>query len=321
MLSESGKLGFITPNSYFKNSSHKAFRNYLCNSGILHKLINYGDSKVFDGADTYTTITILDKEKNNKKLYYTESNGTKDLFGVTLDLSSFKSKDNWAFGNKEDNLFLEQNSRLKTKLGSICNIQYGVCTNRDKVYIGKYIPKTKKTGIFNGFEVEKSILRPVVKVSTYNGVITDMILFPYYWDKSKSKYEPIKESVLRKKYPLAYKYLLHHKESLESRNMDNNASTWYQFARSQGLVNMNNNKLLVKHIFNSKEDKLTIYEVPKHVIIYAGIYVTVSDKERKRVDKILNSRDLCRYLKLLGKDMSGGYKFITPKYIKSYGIK
>jgi hypothetical protein len=84
---------------------------------------------------------------------------------------------------------------------------------------------------------------------------------------------------------------------------------------------MNNNKLLVKHIFNSKEDKLTIYEVPKHVIIYAGIYVTVLDKERKRVDKILNSRDLCRYLKLLGKDISGGYKFITPKYIKSYGIK
>jgi len=322
LLNETGKLGFITPNSFIKNTSQKNFRDYLCNSGMVQKIINYNFTKIFNNANTYTAITILNKEKNDNLFFYIESNGLKEIFTSAIDLSQYKDKERWAFGKNEDNLFLEKNNKLKDKLGNICNIQYGICTNKDEVYISEYIQKTKLIGTFNGFDIEKAILRPVIKGSTYSGKVTRMILFPYVWNKTKKTYDPITELILKNKYPMAYKYLLHNKGVLEQRDMDKNAITWYQFARSQGLSNINNSKILINHIFNAENDSIKTYKILKNVIIYAGIYITSSTiKENNKIIKILKSKSFCKYSKLVGKDMSGGYKCISTKNIKSFGIE
>ena len=104
--------------------------------------------------------------------------------------------------------------------------------------------------------------------------------------------------------------------------MDKGAYVWYQYARSQGLQNSNSDKFVLKHVI--PEDKLVCEykEVDRNHIVYAGIYIVVKDKSKTElIRSILSSREFCKYLLLIGKDMNGGYKFINAKAIKNYGIK
>lgn len=68
MLNSSGKLGFITPNTFLRNTFQQEFRNYLIDEGIISAIYDFKDSKVFPEADTYTCICILDKSGSNQVL-------------------------------------------------------------------------------------------------------------------------------------------------------------------------------------------------------------------------------------------------------------
>ena len=73
-LNNKGKLGYITPNSYMKNTSQSKFRKYLIKENLIEKIIDYGSSKLFNNADTYTAITILSKNKIDYNLTYSRIN-------------------------------------------------------------------------------------------------------------------------------------------------------------------------------------------------------------------------------------------------------
>lgn len=64
LLNDKGKLGYISPNSFMKNSSQKKFRNYLIDNKYISAIYDFKTSKIFQDADTYTCICILNKNKN-----------------------------------------------------------------------------------------------------------------------------------------------------------------------------------------------------------------------------------------------------------------
>jgi len=70
LLNETGKLGYITPNTYFKTEPAKSLRYYLMEEKIIKKLIDFNHHQVFDDATTYSAITILDKSWRQNKFYY-----------------------------------------------------------------------------------------------------------------------------------------------------------------------------------------------------------------------------------------------------------
>jgi len=70
LLNETGKLGYITPNTYFKTETAKALRYYLMEKKIIKKIIDFNHHQVFDDATTYSAITILDKSWRQNKFYY-----------------------------------------------------------------------------------------------------------------------------------------------------------------------------------------------------------------------------------------------------------
>lgn len=333
-LNKEGKLGYITPNSYMKNTSQSKFRKYLIKENLLEEIVDYGSSKLFDNADTYTAITILNKNKDNYNLKYSQVNNEKTLFTSTIDLCDFLNKDKktvlgevWNFSNEKDNNFIKSIKSRKFKLGDLCNIQYGIATNKDSVYIVK--PKqTSKKGILTfkkdekEYEIEEGILKKVVKGSVYEGLDEGKrIIFPYTYNKNKRTYEPLVESVIKKTYPLAYKYLCDYRKDLEGRSMDKTATTWYQYARSQGLKNTPFKKLVFKHVISSTQNKIKVYEVSKSTVVYSGIFIT-SDNEKtlEKIKNIIETKEFYRYALLVGKDMSGGYKNISSKNIKKYRV-
>ena len=329
MLNKTGKLGFITPNSFMKNTSQKEFRNNLINKNLIAAIYNFASVKVFDNAATYTCVCILDKTKHNF-ITYEERNLEGIVFETKVEtkyLKQYVIDKPWIFIENMDAIYLDSNNTLS----SVCNIQYGVCTNADKVYIGKAYKNQEETiayrgkhsgknqiVYFNGYPVESKILRRCVKESKCSGIDNTYILFPYVYKDDKCV--AIKESVLEKKYPLAYEYLKANKDILMKRDMDPHY-LWYEYARTQGLVNMNNKKVIFKHIMKRDDQLVTAFALDEDIVVYSGLYITAADENTlKRVISIIETKEFKQYCCVVGKDMANDYVSVNGKAVQAFQI-
>ena len=297
LLNEDGKLCFITPNSYIKNSSQKEFRKYLLDEDLIRYIYNFESFKVFEGFDTYTAITLLQKN-DSKILDYNTASISKQISYDSLELS-------WNFSeNLGTNL-----------LKNTCLFQHGFATNADKIFISKVNDFDKKLVTFNNVKIEKTLLRKVVKGNKYKGKFENTyIIFPYI--KKDDKYVAIDEADLKTKYPKTYAYLLSKKEELEKRSLENNMP-WYAFARSQSIQNIDKEKIVVNSCIEGTSTKLAFYKLDAGIGVYSGIYGCDYDNYAN-VEKILSSKEICEYALSSGKDMSGGYKAISAKILNEY---
>ncbi len=319
MLKDNGCLGYITPNSYLHNSSYKLFREYLKTKKTVKTLIDFKANKIFKGFSAYTAITII--KKNNKQDFfeYKELDGDKIKFVNKVYFDKINKKD-WSFSNADDEAFLENLGRGKNgMIKDFFDVQYGFATLRDKIFISKIEAYDENLVYFNGSLVEKSILKTVVKGSRFKGEIdnSQKILFPYQFENKR--YKVIEEEILKQNYPNAYKYLLKNKSELEKRDLDKNA-LWYEFGRSQGVQSIHNEKIILSTLVNGK---INFYRVPENIMMYSGLFIIKNKKfsDWKLIERILKSEEFHRYIRLTGKDFSGGYKSISSKQIKEFKVK
>lgn len=330
MLKQNGKLGYITPNSYIANTSQKAFRKFLLEKNLIRIIENYESWKVFNNADTYTCITILDAGKTDTEFTYSSIEKTDRKFITLYDINDFKNEKDefdgkpWKLTNQKEAELLKQIEQRQKTIENYATVQYGFATNKDSVYISKTILPTKNKNIiiFNNYEIEKQLIKKVVKGSKFHGEGNYYILFPYHDDKKTGTVSIIKEEEMSSKYPLTHSYLLAHKSELIKRDMDTNFSEWYQFARSQGLSNCFKKKLVINHIVSNNQENVEVYELPEDTFVYSGIYITAPDQEKLNyVKEQLSSNEFCQYAKLCGKDMSCGYKTFNTKTVKEYHVE
>ena len=182
-----------------RNTSQKLFRNYLVDNNFLSAIYDFKDSKLFN-ADTYTCICVIDKNLHRitkDVIDYREYNMYNMVIHNAFKYDYFRKqlKDaTWNLSSEEDIVYLQQNSKRPIKIRSIANVQNGIATNRDSVYVGSvYLDKdcllpyygkhTDKLKLvwFNGYLVESTILHRCVKASKFNGNLTNnYILFPYF---------------------------------------------------------------------------------------------------------------------------------------------
>ena len=309
LLNDTGRLGYISPNSFMKNTSQKAFRNYLVENRYISAIYDFKTSKIFEDADTYTCICILDRDKNRADLSvdYKEFSMYQTVAENRVDHEYFRDRLHdkaWDLSSDEDIKFLEKNRSLPIKVQNMAIVQNGVATNRDAVYVvrvysdkdlstpymGKHTDK-KKTVYFcdrNGVvrAIESTILRRCVKASRYNGVMDNTyIVFPYEKNpvpefftrdgaEVESGYRPLTETKLKLMFPKAYDYLFSLRDELMARDMDKNAA-WFLFGRSQGLQNSCYKKVVFKHIINKAEPVIEPHILDGDVIVYSGMYTTI----------------------------------------------
>lgn len=353
MLRSSGKLGYISPNSFMRNTSQRDFRQHLIDNRYLSAIYDFKTSKLFEDADTYTCICVLDKDgdRENLSVDYKEYKMYDVVARNTFDYDYFArefSGKAWNLASEEDVRFLDENKELPTKIGDIAIVQNGIATLKDSVYINKVFEDKELTipymgrhtdeerVVYFGFEnrsipIESTILHRCVKASRYDGVMGNTyIIFPYKEKSTNgSGYEPMLEGDLRKSFPMAYDYLLRVKGELSSRDMDKN-SDWFLFGRSQGLANSRFKKIVFKHIVSKSSPIVTPHVLDEDVIVYSGMYTVVGGENfesKEDYDRVLGvvssvfaSPMFGRYLALVGKDMQGGYKTVSTKMVRSFGI-
>ena len=371
LLNKNGVLGYISPNSFLKNVSQKNFRNFLIDNYLISYLFDFKSSKIFQDADTYTCICILNNSKNrkNKNITYRTYNGFSIVCENILTHKRFKElfyNKQWCISNNKDMAFIENNQKIKSKIKDFAVVQNGIVTNKDSVYIIKaFCDKDLEQQLTdlseietiyfkdidgNVREIETGILKRCVKASKYEGKNDNTyIIFPYA-AKEKNKlscdngkcvfngFSPLTEEEISKKFPLAYSYLNSFKTVLLSRNIEKNKN-WFLFGRSQGLQNLNNKKIVFKHIINKDQTKIVVHILDPDIVVYSGLYVTImadiateekngkmvfsEEKYNKMLQKIkyvIESEQFLKYCKILGKDMSGEYVSISTKSINNFGV-
>ena len=176
----------------------------------------------------------------------------------------------------------------REKVGlSFSSLQNGLATLADRIFIADK---------FDNLEPE--CLRPIVKASTME---EKWCIFP-----------PKTEEELQK-YPKTYNYLLEHKDALKNRSITGNTK-WFQFGRSQGIANVDNEKIVIATTMPN--DGLKYKRYGKEWLVYSGLYATA--KNLDLLEKELQSDDLLDYLIENGKPMRGGYTQITSTLLKNY---
>jgi adenine-specific DNA-methyltransferase len=319
MANKSGNIGFITPNSYLHNSSYKLFREFIKKEKILRTLIDFKANKVFQGFSTYTAISIFNINYTNDYFDYKEYINNEIKLVNKVSFNNLSTND-WSFANKDDEDFLNKLSQNRnTLVKDFFDVQYGFATLRDKIFIANAVPYDDEHVKFNDFIIEKGILRKIVKGSKFKGKINEneLILYPYELDNKR--YRVIEENKLKEKFPKAYDYLIFNKEELEKRDLDKGA-VWYEFGRSQGVQSIHNEKIVLSTLINGSID---YYKLPKDVMIYSGLFITKNKDFASWdiIENILKSDEFYKYIRLTGKDFSGGYKSITSKQIKEYKLE
>jgi len=320
LLNSEGILSFITPNTYFYTNTGKELRKYFRENKLIKEIINFDDKQVFDGVTAYTSITAL--EKNNTKNsfdYYFYTNKLKYVGSIPF---SKLNDDKWILDKNEIiDKILEIETRGK-KLGEIAEIHVGITTLADDIYIFENPLFKDNIAIIklkNGaeYKIEKSILKPIIKVSTLknsNDEQNRFIIFPY--KLVNGKYVVLSEEELKQKYPLTYKYFLSVKERLLKRDKGKKISPWYAFGRTQGLNTSFGEKILISPIGN--KPNFIVWKKPEYTF-YSGYCIKYNGDLNKLV-KQLNFEDMDFYIKHTSRAYRGGYRSYSKSFIYNFGV-
>ncbi|MCX7759409.1 MAG: N-6 DNA methylase [bacterium] len=323
LLNETGVLGYITPNTYFKTDAAKILRQYLTEKKLVKKIIDFKYYQVFKDATTYSAITVIDKKWRENKIYYFEWNNNDIKYVGEIDLS-YLNRDKWILADTETLKKIKEIEDRGVPLKKIAKIHVGITTLADDLYIfkdpiiegDKAVIKLKDG---QTFIVEKAILKPIVKVSVLKSSNEEQnrwIIFPY--KKVSGKYTIIPEEELKELYPYTYRYFLAMKDRLLLRDKGKkNPVAWYAFGRSQGLDNSWGKKILFSPL--SPKPNFIVWEKEEYTF-YAG-YCIKFDGDLNWLARQLNSEDMEFYIKYVSRDYQKGYKSYAKSFIQNFGIE
>ena len=262
-LNKNGMLRFIVPNAWLINSSAKKLRELLSSYDV--EVFDFEGEKVFENIGVYTCILTVRNSNNNKTVKISNKTSTFELD------KQFAKKEIWV-----DKPNLKYDFTFENGLATLC----------DKVFIfekkenEKYFSRANNSFV----KIEDEFIKPIIKGSTLE---EQWCLYPY--DDNGKKKQPTGKT---------YEYLLSVKDMLEDRDYDDE---WWDFGRSQGIKNMNGQKLVISNIvspdgsFKSKETDF---------LVYSGIFVKENFDEAR---KFMNDDAIKEYILKHGKRMSGGY--------------
>lgn len=317
LLREKGKGALITPNTYLYTQAGHKIRAYIKENQNVSKISNFKHLQLFKNATTYSAITFFTNEKNNELVYeeYTT------LYSKKCKVLPYSYIGSHHFFNSGNN---EHSHRNGYKLKDICKIGVGLTTLADKVYIFKDIYNfDKNTAIIDTYykgkiRIEKDILKPIIKGSTYRGdkyLLNEYILFPY--KKTEGSYKIIPEQELLENFPLTYKYLLSVKHILDKRdNGKTNPVSWYAFGRKQSLDTAFGRKIIFSPI--SKKPNFILSELEEYTL-YSGYYIKFNGDYSKLLSE-LNSKRMEEYIKNNSRDFRDGWKAYNKKILEEFEV-
>jgi hypothetical protein len=254
LLNPSGRLGFIVQKRFFGTNYGRKIREIITNSNYLSSIIDFETTTIFKNRLTYVALLILDKSPS-KEFSYKLFEGNNEMLASALretetpDIaptlysilpSTTLNANPWGFG---DEVLMAIKTKL-SKLGSLgdyAKVKVGIQVLWDKAYhirpisVGNGILKGK-SHIDDEIEIELDACRGLICNENFYPYRSDKadvyVIFPYYSFSKKGTKIPFK--VFEKRFPLASKYLLKHKKTIqENVEMRTEHEAWHLYTREQ----------------------------------------------------------------------------------------
>lgn len=347
ILTQNGKLGYITPNNYFTSLAGLSLRQYFSHKKCLTRIVDFRHKKVFD-AQTYTAISFINKKENEAILYdKIKDEQTCNDFLISANGSPNYIKNlndkKWRLLKTKEQGNIKIIETIGTPITQLFNIAVGIATLKDEVYFidGKteengYFKKETENGIFY---IEKEITKPVYKISKFKSQEeinsnTLRIITPYKVDKKTAI--PILEKEFKSKYPKCYEFLLSEREKLASRDKGKTVfEPFYVWGRTQGISRTGKkilNPTFSKHprfLFVPEEEAYYtngygIYfskDISKKATLFDDLAHSMSKEENILiVQKILNSIVMDYYVTATSVSIQGGFPCYQKNFIERFTI-
>jgi adenine-specific DNA-methyltransferase len=302
-MNENGTLCFITPNSYLINTSSENLIEEIYKDRMFNQIYDFKSEKLFDGAATYTCITILRK--------------TDDEFKYTLADREFNTLSETViqYNDQQINFLNEiQNNSTGKRFSELYKVKTGFATLADKIFVLTEFVDNGDTLTFqkNGLEytIEKSATKFCVKASKFDGNY-HRVIFPY--KKENGRNVVMTEEELIANYPLTHAYLNEYKSKLLTRDKGKKdvKYKWYEWGRSQALNNVDGKKIAISTIF---ENNPFVF-IDEDTLIYSGYFIITDN------DDIFTNKQFLDSLKSISKPVSKGWFSLQKKILDNVIIK
>ncbi len=300
ILSSDGRLCFVIPNKFFHIESGKKLRGLLSRGNHIYRLIDFGNSQLFDGKTTYTCLLYLAKRgalnidvalrdvveyeliENPIEMIATCENIENLHFNrISRDLVS--TDKSWVLpSNQTEEKLINCLMSDSTSLGQLFDVFNGIQTSANDVYVLKEWNELNsdilrfKVGD-DYVEIEKSITQPFFHdghlKSFYPLPLTARLIFPYeiVLNDGRLTTSLISPSRLTREFPKTHAWLLRNEERLRRRDIRPRPfpeNEWYRFGRDQALTVFENRPKIVVGV-NSLGDKY-VYDESNTLLASGG---------------------------------------------------
>lgn len=291
-LGEGGTLCYVTPNSWINSVAGREMRNYLNRNRNIKDIVDIGQYRPFD-ASTYTLVTVLKKESQDRFNYYTyDGKGKERCYRDSLSYGDSFIEGNFVLGTRKQ---LEGFRNIVcSDSGSYVKVKNGLSTQSDDIFIR------------DSFDFDDMVI-PMLKASTGQ------------WKKGFYPYDP-------DGHPYSKDYIFSHKKVAEYLNANKTAllkgrdeslcPDWYLYGRTQALCDVSQNKVAVNKIIKDA-DSLKISDVPAGEGTYSGYYVR-GNVSQKQISSILRSHEFMDFVVLHQIYKSSGYYYFGSRDLETF---
>jgi len=337
LLNDNGVLSFITSRQWMQASYGKSLRNFLVTETNPIKLIDFGQTKIFEGTTVFVNILIFANNKNQNNLW------------ACLIPTTYKVE----HGNLTE--FFEANKQGIRPVGentwSISNTQH---INEQIEKVGKPLSKWKEIEFFRGitsglneaFHIEEDVKSELIQQDSKNAEIIKPLLrgkdikrygydyenwytlfipwhFPLHNDKTISNSSKKAEIAFKVQYTAIYNRLLLYKEELSNRNKAETGVRyeWYALQRygADFWENYEKNKIVWIEI----SDKANFAYDDKGMYLTNSAYFLTCESDKvslKYLLAILNSKVSDFYFSQKTARIAGGRMRYTKQYVEQIPI-
>ncbi|PIB30267.1 restriction endonuclease subunit M [Gaetbulibacter sp. 5U11] len=136
LITQNGKLGFITPNTFLTNKYIKPLRAFILNNSFIDELINYEDSVFIDaGVDVATLILSKNNSKNEAINLYSSNKGHLMSLGSKSQLKWIDDPEH-SFNINLSTSFTINIDECK-KIEEFCSVTFGLQTKDKSTYVSE----------------------------------------------------------------------------------------------------------------------------------------------------------------------------------------
>ncbi|MEN9596561.1 MAG: hypothetical protein RL236_995, partial [Pseudomonadota bacterium] len=216
LLKQNGLLAFITSNKWMRAGYGKSLRNFLATKTQPLKLIDFGDSQLFESATTYTSILIA---KNSGEEIMFNACAIQDDFSIEKPLADYFAANSQIMPKMSEDVWVISSGieqQIKAKIEAIgtplkdwdVNINYGIKTGFNEAFI---IDTETKERLCCEDPKSAEIIKPILRGRDIKSYVTE---WAGLWLINSHNNPPVKID----NYPAIKKHLDGYFSQLEKRS-------------------------------------------------------------------------------------------------------